>query len=230
MFQQIKNFLGFYPRPPATAPEWLKTHYSNWANFDRGQALDQIRFVVFDTETTGLDPKTDSIISIGAVCIEAGRIKINDSLEVFVKQSSAGNQESIPIHGLIGTDLTNGLTEREAIETFLNFSQQSILVAHNTFFDMAMLNSLTQSLYGTKVQNPAIDTFQLASRLEGTQQLKDHFKGSDYTLEALCKRYQIPQDNKHNAAGDAFATAILFCKLYQKALARGIDTIGDLLG
>lgn len=57
-------------------------------------------YVVFDTETTGLNPKTDDILSIGAVKIKQNRILLNDRFYTVVKPEREINEETIKIHGL----------------------------------------------------------------------------------------------------------------------------------
>ena len=64
------------------------------------EKISEIRFVVFDTETTGFDKKKDRILSIGAVRIENKSIEISDNFEVFLEQS-VFNPETVKIHGII---------------------------------------------------------------------------------------------------------------------------------
>ena len=72
-----------------------------------------------------------------------------------------------------------------------------------------------------------MDTAKLAIRIEHFQhtQSLDH---SEFTLDALCDRYRIPMHDRHNAAGDALLTALLFLKLLTKLRKRGIQTLKDL--
>ncbi|MEO1652550.1 MAG: exonuclease domain-containing protein, partial [Bacteroidota bacterium] len=79
----------------------------------------QTRFVVFDTETTGLNCKKDKVISIAGVGLVNMEIKVEDSLELLVKNASSGSSESIIVHRILKQELLDGLSEVEALERFL---------------------------------------------------------------------------------------------------------------
>ena len=77
--------------------------------------------VVFDTETTGLNPKKDEILSIGAVKLKGNKILMSQKFELFVKPTREVGEQSIKIHQIRNIDLENGCEPREAIEQFLHF-------------------------------------------------------------------------------------------------------------
>jgi DNA polymerase III subunit epsilon len=91
-------------------PAWLGAYIrENEAKLLTKNIFD-CRFVVFDTETTGLNPQKDYIISIGAVALYQNKIEIADSLEIFLKNDSTGNQESVAIHQILPQETQLGCT------------------------------------------------------------------------------------------------------------------------
>jgi DNA polymerase III subunit epsilon len=192
--------------------------------------LAKIRFVVLDTETTGLDIKKDKIISIAAVAVRGSYIIVEDSFETLVRQKSSGEGSSVVIHGLLRNELKTGASERFAMARFLRYIQGDVLVAHNMWFDKQMLNMSLRRTHPIKLLNPTLDVLTLAIRLEqGQFYNREEVKADEYTLDALCERYGISIPERHTAAGDAFATAMVFQKLLAMARHKNILTLGDLM-
>ncbi|WP_411896164.1 PolC-type DNA polymerase III [Winogradskyella sp. A2] len=194
--------------------KWLrrKSHPEFWVNYInhfkslQTQELEKIRFVVFDTETTGLDTKNDRILSIGCIAIEDLKIKISDQLECYLNQDSF-NAETVKIHGLLKEGKLSKIEEKEAVIEFLSYLKNAVLVAHHAAFDMAMINNALKRNGLPKLNNKVLDTGHLfiKTKLESG---KDH-----YSLDELSERFNIPKHDRHTASGDAFITALLFLKL-----------------
>lgn len=191
--------------------------------------LDDIRFVVFDTETTGFDIKSDKIISIGAVSLKNQRIEVPDSFEVLVRQEMVGDREAVSVHGLLRKDIAFGVDERTAISGFLDYIGNSVLVAQHAAFDIAMVNQLLARYFGIRLFNDVIDTASLAKRLEKGPYFNLAHKAGEYKLDALCERYKIRLHDRHTSAGDAYLTAQLYQRLIAKSRKSGIDTAGTML-
>ncbi|MDN3617927.1 3'-5' exonuclease [Polaribacter undariae] len=168
--------------------------------------FENIRFIVFDTETTGLDIKKDRILSIGTIAVIDKTIKVSDSLESYLTQDLF-NVETVKIHGILKQGTIHKVTEEEAIIQFLEHIKNAVLVAHHAAFDVAMINQALKRLNLPKLKNKVLDTGHLfvKSKLDTS---KKHF-----SLDELSHRFNIPQHDRHTASGDAFITAILFVKL-----------------
>lgn len=190
--------------------------------------IEDLLFTVLDTETTGLNTKTDEIVSYGAVQVKGFRIFVNSVREYYLKPSKQ-NKEAIKVHGIIKNE---GFTApQEFVERFLAEIGATVLVAHHAGFDKAMLEKTAKPFGLKRLLNPTIDTFDLALRLEWGKNYNPRMvHGPDYSLDKLCERYQISLDDRHTASGDAFLTAQLLLKLLKKADKAGIKTYGDLLG
>ena len=201
--------------------------FSGPADFDC--PLGEVRFVVFDTETTGFDSSQDLVIAIGAVALSGLQINVDDSFEVLIRRDSVGDSEAVTTHGLLLRDLDEGLEEAEAVAGFLAYAKSSVLVAQHADFDVAMINHILKRKYGFELFNQVIDTASLAKRLEKGPYYNLAHKSGEYRLDNLLERYNIRLYDRHTAAGDAFLTAQLFQILLMKAGDAGIRTLHELL-
>ena len=172
------------------------------------KTIDKTRFVVFDTETTGLNIKNDRILSIGAVCILNNTIDISDSFEVYLKQEEF-NPKTVEIHGILREGELIKIEEANAIKRFINFLGNSVLIAHHAAFDIEMINIALKRMNLPKLKNKSIDTGILYKKLEGKK--NDHF-----SLDKLSEEFNIPKHDRHTASGDAYITSLLFLKIISK--------------
>lgn len=161
-------------------------------------------FVVFDVETTGLDPSTCEIIEIGAVKITKG--KITEKFQTLVKPTA-------PISSLITdlTGITNEMVENAppintVIKDFYLFTKDTILSGYNVNFDLQFIQRAGNN-WGVKFLNENYDVLVLA-------RAKVHSK--NYKLGTIVKVLDLRLDNAHRAFFDALATAEILLKLMQK--------------
>ncbi len=91
------------------------------ATWSDDTAIDQVRFVVLDTETTGLNPRTDRIITIGAVAVQNGEMRLDDSFEALLKVTQ--NTSSVTVHGVTRDESRMGMEEPQALELLSGLSQ-----------------------------------------------------------------------------------------------------------
>ena len=222
MFNWLKN--------KKTLPAfWLQYLEIVKAQPSRHTPLEELTYVVFDTETTGLNDRKDKILSIGAVKVSNNRFSISESLDFRLYQEYEVKQEAIQIHGLLPGKPEQQLSEIEAIQQFLKFVGNSIVVGHHVAFDVAMINRVLKRQVGNvKLKNKCIDTRNLAIRVEHVIK-PDIVKPGNYTLDALCKRYHISMSDRHTAAGDAYITAVLLLKLIHRLKKRNMTNYGQLL-
>lgn len=195
--------MGWFKRK--TYPEFWQNYLSHFKTRKKND-LEAIRFIVFDTETTGLNTKEDRILSIGCVGVENFKIKITDQLESYVIQEHF-NAETVKIHGLLKAGQLSKLEEEEAIIQFLDYIKDAVLVAHHAAFDVAMINNALNRLQLPKLKNKVLDTGHLFQKTK-LDTAKEHF-----SLDELSKKFNIPLHDRHTASGDAYITAILFLKL-----------------
>ncbi|MGB5265531.1 MAG: exonuclease domain-containing protein [Polyangiales bacterium] len=231
----LKNLFSNGPLP-ATASDWpgaLRDYMAKKRRPPRSTPLAEIRFVVFDSETSGLDLAKNRLLSIAGVAMAGPEVQLDDAFEAIVAQVDVGGANAAVIHGLVSNDLAGGLPEDEAAARFLSFAGDAVLVAHHAAFDIQMLRKAIAAHRGATVWNPTIDTARLAERVEVGPMSSSRATGTNqsaaYRLDSLVERYGIDVPERHTAAGDALATALLFQRLLKKAERRGIHTLGDLL-
>lgn len=167
--------------------------------------IDTARFVVFDTETTGLNPSSDRILSIGTVGIRNFEIDVSDSFECYLQQAHF-NATTVEIHGILKTGKIIKIEEQDALIKFLDYIGNAILVAHHAAFDIAMINEGLKRMNLPKLKNKVVDTGELYRK---TKYIKDH---QVYSLDTLCDLFKITKHDRHTASGDAFLTALIFLK------------------
>ncbi len=226
----FKNIFSKSPPPP----DWMSPYFNAKSSLPlKHTSIENLRFVVLDTETTGLDIQKDQLLSIGTVCIEKKAILVKGAMEwvLYSEENLEVNKEGIAIHGLRPKDLKEGTKKQIALQEFLTYLDNSIIVAHHTAFDVAMLNKAMTDFYPDfKLYNHQLDTAKLAIRLErGLFNQSSAYDRKKYTLDALCERYDVEMVERHTAWGDAYTTAVLFLKLIQLLKKSGIHNLKDLL-
>ncbi|GMQ25850.1 hypothetical protein Aoki45_25320 [Algoriphagus sp. oki45] len=209
-------------------PDFIKEYLERNAQKIPGiRTLDQLEFVVLDTETTGFDLKKDQLISFGAVKIKNRKIQVSESVELRLKQKSPVSQ-SVRIHGILGDE--KALSPEEFAEKSIRIIGNSILVGHHVQFDLEMLLQVYRPFGLGQFPNPVLDTLSLCMRLDhGPLADYSQIKAEDYSLDSLCQRFRIETDDRHTASGDAFLTAQLLQKLLILAEKKGIDTFSKLI-
>lgn len=178
--------------------EWLLNSYEG----------DEV--VVFDTETTGLNTKTDAVLSIGAVKIRGDKILTSQSFEVFLKPGKEISAESIKIHHIRPCDLEQALEPLEGVRRFLEFIGNRPLVGYYLEFDMAMVNRLIKPWLGITLPNKQIEI----SGIYFDKKIALIPQGNiDLRFDTILRELNIPRMGQHNALNDAIMSAMIYIKL-----------------
>ncbi|SEO85746.1 DNA polymerase-3 subunit epsilon [Flavobacterium sp. CF108] len=181
--------------------------------FDENITIEETRFVVLDTETTGFDYENDRILCIGALVLQNGIISVQDSFEIYLQQDHY-DKSTAQIHGILRDFIIKRPSELEALEQFLSFLGDSVIIAHHTIFDVTMINKALERNNLPQLSNKTLDTAYLYKRTLIKSHLferKDH-----YTLDDLADKFDISKKDRHTALGDAYITAIAFLKIVKK--------------
>ena len=175
-------------------------------------------WVSLDCETTGLNVRTDEIISIGAVRIRGNRILTSERLELLIKPERDVSAQSVKIHRLRTRDLASGLPAREAIRQLLHFVGSRPLVGYYLEFDIAMLNRLARPLLGQGLPQPRIEVsglyydYQFRHRTASEQYENPEI---DLRFSTMMNTLELPLREAHDALNDAVMAALAFIKLRQ---------------
>ena len=171
-------------------------------------------YIVFDTETTGLNPKEAEILSIGAVKIKGNKILASETFEVYIKNYNEINAKSIQIHGIRPCDLHAARESDEAIKEFLNFIGSRALIGYYLEFDVAMMNKYVKPLLGITLPNEMIEVSEIYFEQKITLIPQGNI---DLRFDTILKDCNIPNMGAHNAVNDAIMTAMIYLKLKSKS-------------
>ena len=188
--------------------------------------IDGVRFVALDSETTGLNPLTDRIITLGAVAVQGGDIVLGDSFEALLRVER--NTAAVTVHGITRDETRGGIDEPEALRHFLEYLQDGVIVGHHIDHDISTLNVGYQRHWGFDLLNRSLDTMDLTLHLERSGAFADRARIREFTLDSLCELFGVIPHDRHTAGGDAFVTAQVFLRLLRLASRHGRDTLGAL--
>jgi DNA polymerase-3 subunit epsilon len=166
-----------------------------------------VREIVFDTETTGLNPAGgDRMVEIG--CVEIfNRVETGRHFHAYFNPERPMPSEAEAVHGLTTIFLSDKPRFGEKAEELLDFLEDSPLVAHNASFDFGFLNhELQRCGRGGVCTSRMIDTLVLA---------RTRHPGAKHSLDALCTRFGVDRSMrvKHGALLDAQLLAQVYVEL-----------------
>jgi DNA polymerase-3 subunit epsilon len=180
------------------------------------------RLVVVDVETSGLDPRRDRLLAIGAVAVSGGLVRLDQGFEVVLRQSEPSDGGNILVHGIGGSQQLAGRAPPRALLDFLAFAGKSPLVGFNADFDRIAIGRATQRMLGIKPANTWLDLAVLLPalfpRLAATTRTLDDWTGA----------FRIDNYARHDAVADALATAQLLLVTLAAAQRDGLGTAARL--
>ncbi|MDO5156915.1 MAG: PolC-type DNA polymerase III [Eubacteriales bacterium] len=182
----------------------------------KGQSLDD-SYIVFDIETTGLNPKFCKIIEIGAVKIVNGE-KI-DSFSKFINPEIPIPYNITKLTSITDEMVMNAPKIDVVLKEFIEFVGDSVLVAHNANFDVGFIRKFAKEL-GISFDCSVLDTMTLSHIL--CPEL------GKFTLDRICKHLGIKLENHHRAVDDAAATAEIFKRFLPMMREKGVNNLDDL--
>ena len=170
--------------------------------------LNDVELIAVDFETTGLDPSTDKIISMGFCPISPGAIRLKDCEHLIINAEHQLQSENVAIHGLTDDQLKQGILPQEAFEKFLQITANKVIVAHYHSIEKHFIQRLARQIIARPIPLSIVDTFVI-----GRRQMKNSQKvilPKMFRLFNLKKEYGLPNYKAHNALEDAISTAELF--------------------
>lgn len=162
-------------------------------------------FVAVDLETTGLRPKYDRILEIGALKVVDGELV--DTFQTFVDPRMQIPERITALTGITQEMVEGQLQQDKAVKEFLDFCGELPLIGHNILFDYSFLKHQAVNL-GREFEKEAADTLAIA---------RHAFPGlPSRSLEAMCAYYALNRTNAHRAYDDARATMELYGHLWEE--------------
>jgi DNA polymerase-3 subunit epsilon len=191
MIDWIKNINKEYP-------EFWKAYLSKFEKKSN-------RFVVLCTETTGLNPNSDVILSIGSFSVINNSILIGDSFETVFAQYKFFHDNGISNEFTVESKMKK-LGESEGIQAFIEFIGNAVLVGHHVDFDVEMINAALERMGCGRLKNEALDIDIMYRKLHD-------ISNKQFSLDELCDIYKIPISDRNSSSEDAYKIALLFLKL-----------------
>jgi len=206
---------------------------TQWLGGQREQAVltQEARFVVVDTELTGLDPRKDDIVSIGAVRMLGGRLDIGGAFYELVRPSAVLDARSIVIHRITPSQIEAMPLIDDILASFLAYAGEAVLLGHCVSVDLGFLNREARRLNGAPLANPTVDTLSMYGWLRHRNMDHPAFQLPipQISLFTLAKAFDIPVENAHTALGDAYVTAQLFQRFLPLLAEAGVTELPELL-
>ncbi len=176
--------------------------------FDKDRYKNEL--IALDLETTGLNPKKDEILSIGAVKIANDKILLKDSLEIYTKPTNNISFESIKIHHIRPCDIENAEDINKALYKLLDFIGGRKIVGYYIKFDYDILNRYIKGLIGCKLPNELVEISSMYYKRVRKSSAYDFI---DLKFDTILKKLDLPKLGKHNALNDAVMSAMIYLKL-----------------
>lgn len=182
-------------------PEFWKTYLSK---FDQKSN----RFVVFTTETSGLNSEEDVILSMGSFAIIDDQIHVGDSFESTLLQYKYFHDKGISNEFVLESKMKK-LSEPEAIQEFINYIGNAVLIGHHVDFDVDMINTALARLDCGRLKNEALDIDIMYRKLIDVND-------KQFSLDELSEIFKTPKSYRNSPSEDAYTIALLFLKLKKR--------------
>ncbi len=181
------------------------------------------RFVVYDLETTGTDPRRDEIVEIGAQAVTQRREEGPPFFSLVRPARGSIPPAATAVHGLTWADVKDADPIEAVLPRFLAYVGEATVVGHNILaFDNRFVDRAAVRHLGRPFRNPALDTLPLAQRL-----LPDE---PSYSLEHLLRRFGLAEQVEHRAAQDVQQTcALLFALLEENRWQLALNALPEYL-
>lgn len=199
---------------PPNSPGWWKSYFNQTDKIDLKTSTRMVDFAVIDLETTGLNVNKDRILSCGLIPIRNFEIWPGQSFQCFIRQTYF-DKETIPIHGLLRSDIENGLSEPDFLASFIPLLSGKVIVGHHIGFDVAMINQALNRHFNVKLINPIVDTGSLYKKAYPSKFIYNKYQNPAPSLDEVASEFDIKTRDRHSAMGDATITAFIFMKLWK---------------
>jgi DNA polymerase-3 subunit epsilon len=189
---------------------------------DADGGLDTQRLVVVDVETSGLSPRIDHLLAIGAVAVEGGLTRFDDSFYALLRQVKPSPNANILVHGIDGTTQTSAPAAADSLVAFLAYARKAPLVGFHADFDRVFISKAMRLVLGMAPSNAWLDLADLAPAL-----YPEHAANAR-TLDDWTELFGIENHARHDALADALATAQLLQVLLARAAELDASRFADL--
>jgi len=211
----------------AQAQEDVMREFLGQPTADKKQDWRELEIVSLDLETTGLDPKTDQILSIGLVELKKGNIYLDTAWHKIINVGAAVPETTAVIHHITDDIVAQGEPLESVLPELLKRLTGKVMLVHYSFIEQQFINAACQKLYGSPFIIQTIDTLPIAQR---RMERRNHtIQAGNLRLFNLMTYYNLPHYKAHNALYDAISTAELFQAMTMEISPHGKQRLGDYL-
>ena len=203
----------------------LEARLAAWRGLERPDAAADLgaqRIVVVDVESSGLDPWRDRLISIGAVAVRDGTVRLDDAFSTRLRQDRPSDERNILVHRIGGSAQMSGRDPAAALMDFLEFAGKAPLAGFNVDFDRVLIERACRGALGAAPDSEWLDLAALAPAVFPGRGARD--------LDGWLREFAIENYARHDALADAVATAQLLLPALAAARGQGVVTCAGLLG
>ena len=180
--------------------------------------LSEIDFVVLDVEAIAARTQPARIIELGAYRVRGGQII--DDFQTLINPEARLPRFIATMTGISDEMLAAAPKFAEIVNAWLDFAGDAVLVAHNSSFDLPLVNrEIARVFPGYRLRNHELCTVNLARRLVSNS--------DGHNLDALADHFGIENPGRHRAAGDALTTARILLRLLDQLEASGVGTLAE---
>ncbi len=185
----------------------------------RGESLDTLDYVVFDIETTGLDPTVNEITEIGALKLKG--LEVVDMFSSLIKPKNPIPPEITDLTGIDNNMVAAAPPIEEVLPKFIGFAGAATLIAHNADFDLSFIKHHYKQLTNKEINNSVLCTLKLSRYL--LSNLMNH------KLHTVASHFGFTVQNRHRAMGDVELTYQVWLKFVDLLKEKGIRSKKELL-
>jgi DNA polymerase III subunit epsilon len=210
--------------------KWLRAwRWQYGAQFPKESSLDAVRYVVFDTEFSSLDHRSNRLLSLGAVAMEGSKIRLGEQFYRVVNPGEAVPAQGVLIHQLRSEDVEAGEPFALVRDDLQRFLEGAVLVGHFVHMDLKILHK--ELGVGNRLGNPAVDTARVYRWLlrhgRYSEELATQLDRVD--LATLARAYGLEVHDAHHALHDAFLTARVWQRMLPALGSKGVRSLGKLM-
>lgn len=174
------------------------------------EAYEGDEVVSLDCETTSLDVKQGEILSIGAVRIKGNRVMTSDRLDIKLKAPPSLTGDSIKVHKIRASDLSEGIELDDALEQVLEFVGNRPILGYYVNYDIRMLDKFIRPKFGFSLPNKAVELSHVYHDIIKWRSVGGNV---DLRFDTISKSLDIPMLERHTALGDAITVALMYVRL-----------------
>lgn len=189
--------------------DWIKymhnDHPEFWKSYLAKFAQKSNRFVVISAVATGTSPNNDVLLSLGAVAVEHNAINVKESIEMVLQQYKFLHENGLSNSYIIESELPK-LGEAEAIQNFVDYLGNAILVGYRINNTLEMMNIALANMGCGRLRNEALDLEIMHRKLQDLSEVS-------IPAPQLLALYKVPELHPTHTALQAYSLALLFLKL-----------------